>query len=598
MAQAFPYTFYSCPCVDTSTPSSRVREKRSSQYSSHTTDEKDRTFDPRNPRSNYSLYPLEHLLYCEDCHQIRCPRCVSEEVITWFCPSCLFEVPSSNIRSDGNRCMRSCYNCPVCTAPMVVNSLDSENEKHVRLGEDGEAVQPPGPFYLSCPYCQWSTLEIGVEFEKPNNISGQLSRVQNGGKTVSTLREREKARDRRKEAEENGNKLDDEDEYDVDDDGAPLDHDMRFSNLSAFYKSQLQTDTIGGAEYGYGNPSTLSRIMSIYSGSGGKKSKKDRPSAMREAVGFDEGFQVHNSSSEDKTIAHMRTAGWDGLASPEQRPSQTHAEVRFASELRPVPTLLRTKRAKRCRTCRHILARPETKISSSRYKIKLLALNNIPQISLKALPRQSEPTSSTPSAPLPFDYNKLQPFMANHFILTIRNPLFDAIHVTLATPAITPGRIASKVTVLCPEFEVGANTDVWDEALTGSGNTASQRGGNRAQPPSSIELGASNPATQAEAGKVWERGRNWTSVVLEVVPDKADPADLEGGLDEDEDVLELPMFVRIEYETDVSAEDVRERDREKGREGGHGGEVGRVKREEAFWCVLGAGRIGPLPKLG
>lgn len=103
MAQAFPYTFYSCPCVDTSTPSSRVRDKRSSQYSTHTKEEEDRTFDPRNPRSNFSLYPLEHLLYCEDCHQIRCPRCVSEEVITWFCPSCLFEVPSSNIRSDGNR---------------------------------------------------------------------------------------------------------------------------------------------------------------------------------------------------------------------------------------------------------------------------------------------------------------------------------------------------------------------------------------------------------------------------------------------------------------------------------------------------------------
>lgn len=105
MAQAFPYTFYSCPCVDTSTPSSRVRDKRSSQYSIHANEEDERTFDPRNPRSNYSLYPLEHLLYCEDCHQIRCPRCVSEEVITWFCPSCLFEVPSSNVRSDGNRCV-------------------------------------------------------------------------------------------------------------------------------------------------------------------------------------------------------------------------------------------------------------------------------------------------------------------------------------------------------------------------------------------------------------------------------------------------------------------------------------------------------------
>lgn len=66
-------------------------------------DEYDRTFDPRSPRANYSLYPLEYLLYCEDCHQIRCPRCVAEEIVTYYCPSCLFEVPTSNLKSEGNR---------------------------------------------------------------------------------------------------------------------------------------------------------------------------------------------------------------------------------------------------------------------------------------------------------------------------------------------------------------------------------------------------------------------------------------------------------------------------------------------------------------
>lgn len=92
MAQTFPYVFFSCPCVDTTCPSSRVlkESKRLSQHS-QPEEEEGRTFDPRSSRANYALYPLENLLYCEDCHQIRCPRCVSEEVITWFCPSCLFE---------------------------------------------------------------------------------------------------------------------------------------------------------------------------------------------------------------------------------------------------------------------------------------------------------------------------------------------------------------------------------------------------------------------------------------------------------------------------------------------------------------------------
>jgi hypothetical protein len=60
-------------------------------------------FDPRSPRANYSLYPLDHLLFCEDCHEIRCPRCVLEEIVCWFCPSCLLEVPSTLVRAEGNR---------------------------------------------------------------------------------------------------------------------------------------------------------------------------------------------------------------------------------------------------------------------------------------------------------------------------------------------------------------------------------------------------------------------------------------------------------------------------------------------------------------
>jgi hypothetical protein len=31
------------------------------------------------------------------------------------------------------------------------------------------------PYTLNCMYCQWSSTEIGLEFEKPTGISGQLS---------------------------------------------------------------------------------------------------------------------------------------------------------------------------------------------------------------------------------------------------------------------------------------------------------------------------------------------------------------------------------------------------------------------------------------
>jgi len=102
MASFTPYTYFQCPCTDTSPPSLNLDSTLPAE-TEEISDSDDRTFDPRAPRSNYTLYPLEHLLYCEDCHQIRCPRCVLDEIVTWYCPNCLFEVPSSTVKGEGNR---------------------------------------------------------------------------------------------------------------------------------------------------------------------------------------------------------------------------------------------------------------------------------------------------------------------------------------------------------------------------------------------------------------------------------------------------------------------------------------------------------------
>lgn len=115
MSRPFPYAFISCPCADTPVPDhDRRRTSRESPQKAKPNkpilpqaegdeDEEEKTFDPRSPRSNFSLYPPEQLLYCEDCHQIKCPRCITEEIVCWYCPNCLFETPSSMVRSEGNR---------------------------------------------------------------------------------------------------------------------------------------------------------------------------------------------------------------------------------------------------------------------------------------------------------------------------------------------------------------------------------------------------------------------------------------------------------------------------------------------------------------
>jgi dynactin-4 len=55
--------------------------------------------------SSTSLFPLDTLYFCEECDAIRCNTCVATEVASYYCPSCLFDVPSANVRADKNRCV-------------------------------------------------------------------------------------------------------------------------------------------------------------------------------------------------------------------------------------------------------------------------------------------------------------------------------------------------------------------------------------------------------------------------------------------------------------------------------------------------------------
>ena len=353
------------------------------------------------------------------------------------------------------------------------------------------------------------------------------------------------------------------------------DPDAAFAAVRSFYSSQLSASnpsdpllTPSGG-YNYSSPSSLARIMSLYTGRSFGKKDTGKSTLMRETAEISEGLRIVYPTSDDEAVKKLRTEGWTGIASVAQQAEQRHVS-RFVDDLRPMGPLLRTKRSKRCRACRHLLVRPEQKVQSTRFKIRLVALNYIPTISLK-------PLQPSPSAELPLiDLKALTPLRPSQFLVTLKNPLFDAVKVTLATPVQTPGQYTHKVTVLCPEFDIGSNVDQWDEAL-GDGKS---RRSSKLFSISKVEYAGGEGGRIAEAGKVWEKGRNWTSVVVEVAC--AAIAESEE-LEDDVDVLEIPMFVRMEWEADLEREG---KDEAKGEK--------KEKRELAYWTVLGVGRVGKL----
>lgn len=386
---------------------------------------------------------------------------------------------------------------------------------------------------------------------------------------------------------------------------APETAKARFAAMKSFYNAQnntgpASTGLAGLGDYGFSSPGALSRIMNLYSGNsiaggGHHKPNKPKPSAAREADAAGEGFRAAGDLDEGAAVSKLRREGWAGTATREQARAQAEEGARFADELWPIPYLLRTKRSKRCPVCRHIISKPESKVGNTRWRIRLVANNSIPSISIKPL----HINNSSSSALL------LQPLQPAQFLLTFKNPVFEEIKVTLATPATTPGRFASKVTVLCPQFTIDANTDTdmyLDDVLKdgekdggggGSGSSSSRR--RRGLGDEGAGAGATTHH-QAEAGKIWERGRNWVSIVVEVVPaslrieeppavlrKEGDPEPDLSPLREDEDVLEIPMFVRLEWEGDASQDQV-------GAAAGKEKDT-REKRELAYWCAIGVGRI-------
>lgn len=436
----------------------------------------------------------------------------------------------------------------------------------------------------------------------------------------------------------------------------PTSPQARFKSLTAFYHSQMSTSDGSSSagsrgfsdSYAYASPNALNRIMNLYTSYSSPSTTQKKTSLPREACSAEEGlFLSPSPASEAATIAKLRDGGYSGTASADQKElqhgvGQGRADgARFKEDLLPVPYLLRTKRTKRCRSCKHIVVRPEAKVSTSIFRMKMVAASYIPTLSVRPLPPSAFPSQmSTPQLSLPGTSStsasaaggggnggavtamgELQPNRTAHFLLTVKNPLFEPIKITLATPPTVPGRHSHRVTLLCPSFEVGAKkeeyADVWTDSSDGKGEGRDGK----------LEGGSGESV--GEAGKVFERGRNWVGVVVEVVPVSlgreeedddvfldakstagkseaggsdaggkyafGEDSDEEEGLKEDEDVLEIPVRVRMEWEMeigDIEGSSGLSRDERSGSsEKKTTADGERVKRELSYWVVLGVGRV-------
>ena len=159
------------------------------------------------------------------------------------------------------------------------------------LAPSGEQVTAPaGPYSLTCSYCHWSSKEIGLEFDKPANLTAQFAKQLKAAATEIL---------KPKYAEFST-------------------YEENFTKLKSHYMSQgigaAGSGTGGAARAGglgvgrggtddYGtSPGTLSRLMGLYTG-GGHVGKRNISGLSAKSVGRDaNGKKAELTEMEDVEI--------------------------------------------------------------------------------------------------------------------------------------------------------------------------------------------------------------------------------------------------------------------------------------------------------
>ncbi|KAK7048646.1 dynactin subunit 4 [Favolaschia claudopus] len=438
---------------------------------------------PHLASSSHSFHPLHTLFFCEECDAVRCNRCVSVEVSGYYCPNCLFEVPSASVRAEKNRCARNCFMCPNCRNTLSVVPSDPPDSG------DGRIAMPIGAigdtqYLLYCNHCRWDSAEVGITFEKPTGLAAQLQKFED---SAPDSLEFERLKEHFEPIIQRASSLSSSTAANAPaPSSAAHSHRARTNSITAAASAALARDIPGVGKY---NP--LAR-----SGRGGGAGKdKDRSTNKDE-------MPEYRSRVDSASASKLGTGGGEldveymrhledvsEVANLEQRWITSWATSLQTADLKPLRIPLHSKRSKRCPACAHILIKPEQKAQSVRYKIKLVASNYLPAITA-ALPHQQDANTESAKRTLSkstaaaadedrgaaggIHAGKTYPFQ-----LALTNPLYDPIQVRLTVQRVhapassSSGRASPEkarrppfaVSLPSTSFSIAAFAEAWEYDL-------------------------------------------------------------------------------------------------------------------------------------
>uniref|UniRef100_A0A3Q3IMV0 Dynactin subunit 4 n=1 Tax=Monopterus albus TaxID=43700 RepID=A0A3Q3IMV0_MONAL len=342
---------------------------------------------------------LSQLYFCRYCSELRSLECVSHEVDSHYCPSCLENMPSAEAKLKKNRCA-NCFDCPCCMHTLSTRATNIP----APLPDDPTKTAMKKAYYLACGFCRWTSRDVGMAdksvasggWQEPENPYTQ--RINKLIEYYQQLAHREKQeRDRKKLARRRQ--------------CMPLAFSEKYG-----LGTRLQRQRSGA-------PISSLAGLSLKEGEDQKEITIEPAQALDEVEPLPEDCYIRPISLPEVTTLRQR------LLQPDFQPVG-------ASQLHPRHKHLLMKRSLRCRKCEHNLSKPEFNPTSIKFKIQLVAVSYIPEVRIMSIPN-------------------LRHMKESQVLLTLTNPVENITHVTLvACEDEDPDDMNSTAKVIVPSKEL------------------------------------------------------------------------------------------------------------------------------------------------
>ncbi|KAJ8394466.1 hypothetical protein AAFF_G00046770 [Aldrovandia affinis] len=340
--------------------------------------------------------PLSHLYFCRYCSELRSLECVSHEVDSHYCPSCLENMPSAEAKIKKNRCA-NCFDCPCCMHTLSTRATNIP----APLPDDPAKTTMKKAYYLACGFCRWTSRDVGMAdksvasggWQEPD--SPHTQRISKLIEFYQQLAQREKLdRDRKKLARR-----------------------RPYMPLAFAEKYGLASRQRSGVSI------TGLASLSLKEGEEQREVKLELAQALEEVEPLPEDCYTRPVNLPEVTTLRQR------LLLPDLQPPGV-------LQLHPKHKQLLIKRSLRCRRCEHNLSKPEFNPTSIKFKIQLVAVNYVPEVRILSIPN-------------------LRFSKESQVLLTLTNPVESITHVTLQScESKDPNNINSTAEVLLPSKEL------------------------------------------------------------------------------------------------------------------------------------------------